>query len=654
MIGVDAKGEAAIPNGNGVILNAGAKSNLLGTNGDGVSDAEERNIISGNTWSGIYLLGIGTTENVVSGNYIGVDETGTHALGNGGNGVFVDTGASFNRIGTDGNGVCDELESNIISGNGGHGVALYRPGSDGNVVAGNFIGTDVLGVAAVPNSLNGVLIGLGAKFNRVGVRGSSSNPTAERNVISGNAHSGIFLDGAGTDHNVVAGNLVGTSSLGHAGIGNAFNGIAVHAGRHNVIGTNGDGVGDEYEGNVASGNGHSGVLLAYGASFNRIAGNRLGTTVDGILALPNGQHGVLLYASANSNIIGSNGDGQSDDLEGNVISGNGYEGIYVTDVGTDNNVFAGNLIGVDADGKAAIPNLGNGVFIANGAKANLIGTNSDGVSDAEERNTISGNTLRGVFIYGEGTDSNVVAGNFIGTDRSGVLPLGNASHGVAVAGSSSNNVIGTNGDEVRDELEANVISANGVIGVVVNVGASHNKIAGNYIGTTKDGDVALGNVREGIMLANGSHSNIVGTDGDGLADEEERNVISGNGVHGVLIYAEGSDSNVVAGNYIGTDKHGNYSVPNLADGVRIASGAKQNRIGTNGDGISDEFERNLISGNGYAGVNIFESGSDFNVVAGNFIGTDAQRRLAARQCGVRSIYLQRWSQPRRHKWRRRV
>ena len=58
---------------------------------------------------------------------------------------------------------------------------------------------------------------------------------------------------------------------------------------------------------------------------------------------------------------------------------------------------------------------------------NLIGTNGDGINDAAERNVISGNRYAGVWINGQGTDGNVVAGNFIGTTVTGDVALANGT-----------------------------------------------------------------------------------------------------------------------------------------------------------------------------------------------------------------------------------
>ena len=80
-----------------------------GPDGDGVGDAAEGNVISGNAWSGIMINHAGTDHNVVAGNLIGTDVTGTAALGNS-HGVVIEGGAQSNRVGTDGDGLADGSE----------------------------------------------------------------------------------------------------------------------------------------------------------------------------------------------------------------------------------------------------------------------------------------------------------------------------------------------------------------------------------------------------------------------------------------------------------------------------------------------------------------------------------------------------------------
>ena len=95
------------------------------------------------------------TSNAVIGCYIGTNAAGTAAMGNGltsGFGSGVTTNGALNRIGTDGNGTDDTRERNVISGNP-NGVSIAGTLATDNVVAGNYIGTDAQGLAAVPNRI---------------------------------------------------------------------------------------------------------------------------------------------------------------------------------------------------------------------------------------------------------------------------------------------------------------------------------------------------------------------------------------------------------------------------------------------------------------------------------------------------------------------
>src|SRR5262249_21160903 len=105
--------------------------------------------------AGIHITGAGATGNWIDGNFLGTDPTGTQAQPNF-CGVLIDAGASQNRIGTDGDGIGDVAERNVISGNSADGILItgydaqynFVVVATGNIVAGNFIGTDITGRAA--------------------------------------------------------------------------------------------------------------------------------------------------------------------------------------------------------------------------------------------------------------------------------------------------------------------------------------------------------------------------------------------------------------------------------------------------------------------------------------------------------------------------
>ncbi len=318
-------------------------------------------------------------------------------------------------------------------------------------------------------------------------------------------------------------------------------------------------------------------------------------------------------ASAN-NVIGGIVPGSR-----NVISGNFERGLVISGAGSNNNSIVGNFIGTNASGTGSVPNGTDGIWVISGPKFNRIGTNGDGVDDAAERNIISGNTRNGVQFEGAGTSDNIVAGNYIGTTVSGTALLGNGLHGVIIFGTASNNRIGTDGsNDAFNANEANIISGSGQYGIRIrDVGTNGTVIAGNLIGTDITGSLDFGNGLDGIILTGGTSFNRIGSNGDGTHDALERNVISGNNRHGILVDGNGTSFNSIAGNYIGSDVSGTQDLGNVGHGVLVQAGAKDNRIGT--DGSNDAFnasERNVIAGNDlWAQVAIYGFGVDRNVFA---------------------------------------
>ena len=197
-----------MPNNAGVEIDGSATQNLIGTNGDGVNDASERNLLSGNLFAGVWITGQGTSSNAVAGNWIGTDITGSVAINNGtqpvtdslgyvfGGGVAISSGASNNRIGTDGKSADDDGERNVIAGSGNDGIDIYASGTDGNVVAGNFIGTDVTGTQSLGNARYGVFLAENASSNWIGVNPSGGPAMQdEGNLITYNRGPGVVVGG---------------------------------------------------------------------------------------------------------------------------------------------------------------------------------------------------------------------------------------------------------------------------------------------------------------------------------------------------------------------------------------------------------------------------------------------------------------------------
>ena len=88
--------------------------------------------------------------------------------------------------------------------------------------------------------------------------------------------------------------------------------------------------------------------------------------------------------------------------------------------------------------------------------------------------------------------------------------------------------------------------------------AGANWIEGNFLGTDSAGATAAGNGLTGVYTR--TADNVIGTNGDGADDNAERNVISGNSKADVMFSTPTAARNVVAGNYIGTDRSGSAIV----------------------------------------------------------------------------------------------
>ena len=637
-LGTDPTGALADSNDAGVEIDGGASGNLIGTNGDGVDDAAERNIISGNLYAGVWITDAGTEQNVVAGNYIGTNATGTAAVANGDYGVLLAAGTSNNWVGVNAvSGSRNADQGNVISGNTDWGV--YVTASNSNDLAGNLIGTDASGSTAIPNDA-GVIIDTGASSNLVGTSGQDGaiDDPLERNVISGNSVGGIEVIHASLG-NVIAGNYIGTTAGGTAALANYWGAYIGAGSQGNWVGVNpvyGPETADQQ--NIISGNSQVGVYITGTLTTgNTVAGNYVGTDFTGTVALPN-YFGIYIQNQAHGNLIGTNGDGASDALERNIISGNGSAGVWLNFAGS-NNIVAGNFVGTDATGESGLGNGVYGVWLTSETSDNWIGVNAvNGPENADQGNVISGNG-EGVVINGPGVDNNTVAGNDIGTDYTGTEEIPNAL-GVDIQTGASGNLIGTNGDGIDDALERNILSGNLLAGVwIYGTITDDNVVAGNFIGTSVTGDTALGNGSEvaiyslgpaygyaiggDVVITGGASNNLVGTSGQSADDAGERNIISGDPRNdGIDIIGSGTSGNVVAGNFIGTNAAGTAALGNAGDGVFLGEVNSTNWVGVNTVyGPANADEGNLISGNPYGGLQIGDSSDQ--VVAGNLIGTNA-------------------------------
>ncbi len=282
--------------------------------GDGLTLNSDGNTVQGLVIDGFQGAGLvlnsSTDNNLIVGNFVGTDPTGTVGRGNTFDGIRLND-ASNNRI-----------IGNVVSDNGinqdAAGINL-ESNDRNNIIAGNEIGTNAVGDAMLGNSLHGIFLGNGSSNNTIGdnvIFGNGKFPVANLSTQGGVE---VYIFGADTSGNVVQGNKIGTNAAGIAALDNSVIGVLINQSRGNTV-----------QGNVISGNRHMGIEIAGGtASGNLVQNNSIGT---------NGSDGIFINDAPN-NTIGGTAAGA-----GNRVSGNGFVGIQLFGQLTKNNVIQGNII----------------------------------------------------------------------------------------------------------------------------------------------------------------------------------------------------------------------------------------------------------------------------------------------------------------------
>ena len=437
----------------------------------------------------------------------------------------------------------DTAERNVISGNLNTGVTSN--GGSNTKIAGNYIGTNALGNAPINNNFANVFF-----------------QTTSGNIIGTDGSNDAFN---ANERNVINGSIVGDRGRLHGDRGELHRhqrrrnrcSVECHQQRgHPVgripcltrIGTNGDGIADAAERNVISGFNGTAVLVGAAGPLV-IAGNYIGTNAAGTSAIPN-KVGIQLTSSATGVRIGTNGTDVDAAAEGNLISGNTI-GVEI-ETTSNGNIVAGNTIGLNAAGTAALPN-GTGISIITGSSKNTIGGTT-----AILANVISGNSLGGVVI--STGSQNLVEGNWIGTDRTGTLALGNTQFGIQLSSAPNNTIGGIASGAGNTIASTKVLTGSPTSGwgiEVVGAPSSGSVIQGNTIG----GLPGLGNAGVGIFddLATITIGGTVPGDG---------NIFAYNGGFGISLASVASADSQVRQNAI---------VGNTGGGISIgASGSAYN------------------------------------------------------------------------------
>ena len=651
---------------------------------------------------GVWDLLIDASGNTIRANYIGTNAGGTAKSGSPNFGAFGVRGADNVVGGT------SASDRNVIVG----GLTISNNGAHGNVVQGNYIGTNAAGTADINDNYN-LFITAGASNNTIGGTAAGAG-----NVISGSSSNGMQID-LNDSGNIVQGNYIGTNAAGNGAVGNNGAGILLY-GSNNTIGGTTAGAG-----NVLSGNAEGIRVQGVG---NTIQGNRVGVGPNGEV-LGNTGVGVNVPSSeGHDNTIGGTAAGAA-----NTIANNALAGVAVsTGVGNaleGNSIFDNGALGIDLDQNGLTPNdAGDGdnggnhrqnFPVITGAAASGTGTHVSGTLDSAAgtyRVEVFSNPTCDASGYGEartvlGAATGVAPGSFVtdvatttvgsfatatatneatgdtselsqcfavtaavsdppswtvntsadhddgactvadctlreainranvdaatdtiafsipGAGVHTIQPTTDLPHltqpvvvdATTQPGYSGAPLVELDGslDTGADKIGLWIITNNSTIaglainrfvnrGILVNESASGNTIRANYVGTTADGTAASGNFAFQAVEVRGAN-NVVG----GLS-AADRNVIV-DGVYVNYFGLGGASDNVVEGNFIGTNAAGTAALGGI--GMQVGKATNTTIGGT------DPGATNLISGNAGNGIEV-NSNAVGTVIRRNLVGTN--------------------------------
>jgi hypothetical protein len=504
--------------------------------GDGPT---RRNVVSGNTLGGITIIQSEGT--LVLDNFIGLDQNGLGTLQNGGTGIYVrdspntiigddpNTATISLAVGTGCGAVWRNLPQggNVIAGNDGAGITVEGRTSTGVVIAQNRIGTDSSGTRRLGNTGVGVFI-----VQSPGVIIGGSRQGAG-NLISGN-RTGVLVSGLEARGTRVFGNLIGTSVTGFDPLGNDGIGIHILDAPESTIGSGRS----LTMCNLVSGNGTSGSYSGIyvqrpGARDAVVEGNFVGVDQLGMDPIGNSGNGITIDGAPAALVGGAN---TSNGWRGNVVAANGMAGIAVLGDSAAGTRILGNNVGMNAWGSAELFNLTAvpGTSLLQSAGIAITNAPDIMVGDTilETSNLVSGGNRNGIVISGPRALNVRVQNNYIGVARDGFTQRGNRNAGVVIH-EAPKNLIG------RPTLKpgpphGNQISGNHALGggaglQIEGDTAVGNKVAGNLIGTRRDGG-DLGNSGTGVRIGhNASETQIGGP------DSTFANVIAFNWRSGVVV-----------------------------------------------------------------------------------------------------------------------
>ncbi|MBX3080627.1 MAG: right-handed parallel beta-helix repeat-containing protein [Anaerolineae bacterium] len=371
-------------------------------------------------------------------------------------------------------------------------------------------GTTQPGFAGIPLiQIDGTTVttgGLG--INGLTLRGNDS--TIRGLIISYFERSILIKTGSG---NYVEGSYLGTDATGNTIAGQATVSLWIEDSSNNTIG----GLTAAHRNIIVRVGLHSTVGDGTNTSGNKIQGNYIGVGADGNTKLGT-SNGVIIFG-ASGNFVGG-----SDIGAGNVISGAQSDGIIITSSLAKGNYIEGNYIGTNATGTIALGNGGYGIFIDTAPDTVIGGTTP------AARNVIAGNGY-GIGLIGDTQGKTIIQGNYIGTDVTGLLDLGNLNDGIKIEHNRNNQIGGTvsgagnrimfnHGDGVNiafnnstgNQILGNTIFNNGDLGIDLGTNAPVSGVTPNDPDDTDVGGNGLQNFPVLThIIGNATLTRIVGT-----------------------------------------------------------------------------------------------------------------------------------------------
>jgi trimeric autotransporter adhesin len=512
---------------------------------------------------------------------------------------------------TPGDGICADI----------NGICSLRAAiEEGNALAGATRASPHTITFAVPqvNVINGDLPTLAAPFLITG-------PVVINGQGNASKHGCLSLSDAGTPALGYSNGATG-STLTLLSIGNCSgDGIVANGHGYHILGNF---IGVDATMNAMPNNGNGMSLSASHTYGNFVDAAALDTLFQSFPPLPIQGSDVNTFAQNLATVLVTL---DPDTINGNVVSGNAGDGVYIFSENLGAVFIAGNMIGTDITGNLAIANGGAGVHLNGDTFGNMIGPG----------NTISANTGNGIQI----DDPTVYLPNFVMANRIG-LPtatvgahIGNGLSGIFTDTKPDGSITNKNPTGMSLVIgPGNFISDNqgapnstdpdllptGGAGIYITGASNGVTVIGNTIGMA---EIPAGSPQQSTAYGNAGDGVIVTATGNTVGGSTG-NVIAGNKRHGIVVSTSADTSTHVLGNTIGLYPSfaGDLTLGNGFDGIHIDAASSTYVGGPNAG------DANIIAGNGRNGVKILDGGIAngwSNLVQRNQIFANAQGNASA-------------------------